>query len=512
MSELDKEYTPDASENTEAVEAFEDFEISADGEADSADVPEEIEEAGEADSADVPEEIEEAGEADSADVPEEVEEAEEADSADVAEEVEEIEEAEEADSADVAEEVEEAGEADSADVAEEVEEIEEADSADVPEEIEEAGEADSADVPEEIEEADSADVPEEVEEIEEADSADVPEDVEEIEEADSADVAEEVEEIEEADSADVAEEVEEIEEAEVSDEMFELFGNTDEVEEIGNASAAYAAFNAADDSGESEIDEDDYLDYDDTPRPKKIISGKTALITMLVTGFVTIGIIVTAVWLVFTTQKAMDISVVSFSDNFNACDTKQFSLGQFLGLELVSMSDADCTLSEQDIKDLSRGKTVSKFGDLVGITAKTRFGKIVSMDIEFEKALDKLDQPGAQYIVLLGNIMSGFKNDAHTSDEAFLIAYQLFNTRSRADNMGEDFNVSYLDDIAVYFDYSRISETQLFSDLAIHIENRNPRFVDPEKLDFSWLPFDFSSKDDADDVSASDIEVSQSDR
>ena len=416
MSELDKEYTPDASETPEEIEAFEDFEIAAEEAAASV---------------------------------------EETEAAEEAEPIEETEAAEEA---------------------------------------------------ELIEEAEAA---EEAEPIEEAEAA---EEDEPVEETEAAEEFEPVEEAEAAEEDEFVEEAEAVEEDEVSDEIFELYGNNDEVEEIGNASAAYAALNAVSDSEETEVEEEDYLDYDDSPRPKKLVSGKTAVITMLVTAFVTIGIIVTAACLAFTMQKDMNITVVSFSDNFNACDTKNFTLGSFIGVELVSMSDEDCTLSEKDISDLKHGKTVTKFNDLVNITADTRFGKIVSMDIEFEKALDKLDQPGGQYILLLGNVMSGFKKDTHNSDEAFLLAYQIFNNRLRAEEKGEYFNVSYLDGKAVYFDYAKINETELFSDLSIHIENMDSKIVDINKLDFSWLPFDFSSKKDADSQQNNAGNVSQSDK
>ena len=77
---------------------------------------------------------------------------------------------------------------------------------------------------------------------------------------------------------------------------------------------------------------------------------------------------------------------------------------------------------------------------------------------------------------------------------------------------GEDFNVSYMDDIAVYFDYSKISQSQLFSDLSVHIENKDTKYADVRKLDFSWLPFSSSSGDNAGKTQSHEVVVTQSDK
>ena len=257
-----------------------------------------------------------------------------------------------------------------------------------------------------------------------------------------------------------------------------------------------------------ESDEDDYLDYDDIPRPKKTVSGKTALITMLVTGIVTICLIVGAVILGIICKKDTGVSVISYSDKFNACDTNSFSLGQMMGAGLVSMSDAECSLSNEEITALKKGKTVTKFNKMLNLKADTRFGKIVSMDISFNSELNEQKESGITCMMLLGNAMSGFMDNIDSSDQAFITAYKILVEGSYpALEKGDRVYVYKTDDIAVYSDYSKMTESNDFSALTVHIENKDPKYIDTEKLDFSWLPFDFSSdkkSDNGTSVSASD--------
>ena len=58
----------------------------------------------------------------------------------------------------------------------------------------------------------------------------------------------------------------------------------------------------------------------------------------------------------------------------------------------------------------------------------------------------------------------------------------------------------------MYTDYSKMSVSNDFADLKVHIEHSEPKYIDAGKLDFSWLPFDLSSdkKSDSAAVSQSD--------
>ena len=450
MSEFDKEYISGSSQDSDTVEAFEDFEITAQEVEAAQKAVEEVEAAAEAEE-DAAEKIEVED-----DAAEEIEAAE-----DTAEEIE-VEE-------DTVEEIEVEDDA--------AEEIEAED--DAAQEIEEV-----EDAAEEIEAEDDA-----AEEIEAEDDA-----AEEIEAEDDA-----AEEIEAEDDA--AEEIEAVEEFPI---MIAASGSTqDDDEETEDT----------DESDTEEVDEDDYLDYNDAPRPKKLVSGKTAVITMLTTCLVTICVIAGAFWLGVTMKKDIGVSVVSYTDRFNACDTKVFTLGQLMGIELVSMSDADYTLSAKDISDFKNGQTIKKFSNLVNIQANTRFGKIVSMDITFDPALNDLENPSAMYMVLLGNAISGLYPNVNSSDTAFVAAYSVLVTNCyQAPKKGSEVYMYTMDDIAIYADYSKMAKTGLRSDVTIHIENKDPDIIDTEKLDFSWIPFDFSSDPKAGEGTASPSDVSPSDK
>ena len=346
-----------------------------------------------------------------------------------------------------------------------------------------------------------------VEEVEAAAEAeeDAAEEIEAEEDAAEEIEAEEdaAEEIEAEDDA--AEEIEEVEE--VEDEfpiMIAASGSTEDDDEETEDT---------DESDTEEVDEDDYLDYNDAPRPKKLVSGKTAVITMLTTCLVTICVIAGAFWLGVTMKKDIGVSVVSYTDRFNACDTKVFTLGQLMGIELVSMSDADYTLSAKDISDFKNGQTIKKFSNLVNIQANTRFGKIVSMDITFDPALNDLENPSAMYMVLLGNAISGLYPNVNSSDTAFVAAYSVLVTNCyQAPKKGSEVYMYTMDDIAIYADYSKMAKTGLRSDVTIHIENKDPDIIDTEKLDFSWIPFDFSSDPKPGEGTASPSDVSPSDK
>ena len=554
MSEFDKENTFDSAEKNEAVEAFDDFEMSLDdteASAESVEVFDEIEdvmaaveaveevesiredefdqetseepvEDEETDEPEEPMEVDEEDEEDeelieAVEADEEVEDDEEpAEAVEAAEEdeepietVEEVEEFEEP-----AEAVEEPAEAveEPAEAVEEVEEVEEpAEAVEAVEEVEEPAEA--VEAVEEVEEP--AEAVEEVEDEEPAEADEAVEDDEEPAETDEA-VEEDEEPIEAVEKVEDDEEEIDImsavaaldacadnqyDSAEIISEE-EFLSDTPEVVDDESAQTE-------DDSEKSEdaeeSDEDDYLDYDDIPRPKKTVSGKTALITMLVTGIVTICLIVGAVILGIICKKDTGVSVISYSDKFNACDTNSFSLGQMMGAGLVSMSDAECSLSNEEITALKKGKTVTKFNKMLNLKADTRFGKIVSMDISFNSELNEQKESGITCMMLLGNAMSGFMDNIDSSDQAFLTAYKILVEGSYpAANKGDRVYVYKTDDIAVYSDYSKMTESNDFSALTVHIENKDPKYIDTEKLDFSWLPFDFSSdKNSADGKSVS---------
>ena len=541
MSEFDKENTFDSAEKNEAVEAFDDFEMSLDdteASAESVEVFDEIEDVMAA--VEAVEEVEsiredefdqetseEPVEDEETDEPEEPMEVDEED-----EEDEELIEAVEAD-----EEVEEVE--DDEEPAEAVEAVEDEEPAEAVEEVEDE---ESAEAVEAVEDEESAETDEAVDEVEEP--AEAVEAVEEVEEP--AEAVEEVEDDEEPAEADEAveddEEPAETDEAvEEDEEPIEAVEKVEDDEEEIDIMSAVAALDACadnqydsaeiiseeeflsdtpevvddesaqteDDSEKSEdaeeSDEDDYLDYDDIPRPKKTVSGKTALITMLVTGIVTICLIVGAVILGIICKKDTGVSVISYSDKFNACDTNSFSLGQMMGAGLVSMSDAECSLSNEEITALKKGKTVTKFNKMLNLKADTRFGKIVSMDISFNSELNEQKESGITCMMLLGNAMSGFMDNIDSSDQAFITAYKILVEGSYpAANKGDRVYVYKTDDIAVYSDYSKMTESNDFSALTVHIENKDPKYIDTEKLDFSWLPFDFSSdKNSADGKSVS---------
>ena len=552
MSEFDKENTFDSAEKNEGVEAFDDFEMSIDDTEDSAEPVEVFDEIEDVMAAvEAVEEVEsiredefdqetseEPVEDEETDEPEEPMEVDEED-----EEDEELIEAVEADEA--AEEDEEPAEAveeveEVEEPAEAVEEVEDEEPAEAVEEVED--DEKPAEAVEEVEDEESAEADEAVEEDEEPIEA--VEAVEEVEEP--AEAVEEVEDDEEPAEADEAveddEEPAETDEAvEEDEEPIEAVEKVEDDEEEIDIMSAVAALDACadnqydsaeiiseeeflsdtpevvddesaqteDDSEKSEdaeeSDEDDYLDYDDIPRPKKTVSGKTALITMLVTGIVTICLIVGAVILGIICKKDTGVSVISYSDKFNACDTNSFSLGQMMGAGLVSMSDAECSLSNEEITALKKGKTVTKFNKMLNLKADTRFGKIVSMDISFNSELNEQKESGITCMMLLGNAMSGFMDNIDSSDQAFLTAYKILVEGSYpAANKGDRVYVYKTDDIAVYSDYSKMTESNDFSALTVHIENKDPKYIDTEKLDFSWLPFDFSSdKNSADGKSVS---------
>ena len=547
MSEFDNEYTAGAYERNEAVEAFDDFEMSGEEMADvetaeevfdTVEVPDDMEgvqaaveavEQVEAEAVDEqPEVIEEVAE-EAVEQPEVIEEvAEEAvEEPEVVEEV-----AEEAvEQPAVIEDVAEAA----VEQPEVVEEVAEA-AVEQPEVIEEVAE-EAVEEPEVVEEIteEAVEEPEVVEEVAEA-AVEQPEVVEEItEEVDEQpevveEVAEEaveqpevIEEVaEETDEQpevieEIAEEaVEENEEIGVSEEneveidimstiiaLENAAGDSNENQEAADAEESYAEVNTEQDEenenqeAAEEVSDDDYLDYDDTPRPKKIISGKAAVITMIVTGVVTIALIVGAVWMGITLKRDIGVTVASYSDRFNACSTKDFTLGELIGVELVSMSDESCTLSQNEINDLKAGKTVTKFNNLMNIKADTRLGKIVSMDITYDESLNEQKNPSVICMVLLGNALSGLFENIDSSDKAFITAYTaLVEKCYPATEKGSDVYVYDADNgISVYVDYSAMSKTGAYSDVMIHIENKDPNYIDTNKLDFSWLPFDFSSKD-----------------
>ena len=301
-----------------------------------------------------------------------------------------------------------------------------------------------------------------------------------VEEAEEAETVEEAEEAETVEEAEEAETVEEAEEAETVEETEEAAGTVEEADE---------------DETVEEVDEDDYLDYDDSPRPKTIVSGKAALITMLVTCFVTIGLIVGAVWMGLTVKRDIGVTVASFSDRFNACNTNQFALGAMLGADPVSMSDEECSLSEEDIAALKRGNTISKFNNMLNIKADIRLGKIVSMDITYDPSVNDQVKPSVTCILLLGNVMSGLSDGIKSSDNAFITAYTaLVEKCVPAPKKGSEVYVYNSEDgIALYACYSKMAETGSYSDVTYRIESQNPDYINTENLDFSWLPFDFSS-------------------
>ena len=491
MSEFDNEYKSDSFEKGEAVEAFEDFELSQD-ELDASsetyevfdeiDDYEEYDQNEEPEAADDPEEFVEDPEEFVEDPEEAVEEPEEA-----------VEDPEEAvvEPEEVVEEPEEVVE-EPEEIIEDPEEIIEEPEETVEEPVEIVEEPEEVvEVPEEADESDWA-----VEEAEEVDETvffpGEPDDEDEEIDIMSTIIALEngaanqKEEMDILDSEETgSDDIEEIEDEEpVSDDTYEKSESTDENED------------------------DDYLDYDNDSRSKKIVSGKAALITMLVTGIVTIGLIVAVVWMGITVNRDIGITVASYSDRFNACDTNSFSLGQVMGATIISMSDEDCTLSKKEINALKNGDTVTKFHNMMNIKADTRFGKIVTMDFSFTPVLNEQKEPGITSIVLLGNAMSGLIKNIDTSDKAFLVAYKaLLENSVPVAEKGNKVFVYKNDDISIYTDLSDMKNADDYSGLKVHIENKEPKFIDTDKLDFSWLPFNLSS-----DKSKTDTTVSQSDK
>ena len=531
MSEFDKENTFDSFNKSEAVEAFEDFEMSLDdieASSETVEVFDEIEsvmaaveaveevEAVREDETDeeayVFETTEETDKAveffgvdekanrseNSFETDEAIDQPEETDQD--AEEFEEAEEpVEEAEELDETEEpVQDAEELDETE--EPVEDAEELEEAEEP--VEDAEELDETEEPvEDAEELDETEEP--VEGAEELDETEEPvEDAEELDETEEAVEDEDKSEIDimstvmaleacadnQDDSANV------LDKDEFSSEDLEIVDDESTETENNNEKSEFA----------DEYDEDDYLDYDDHPRPKKTVSGKAALITMLVTGIVTICLIVGAFWMGLTVNKDIGITVASYSDRFNACDTNSFYLAQLMGASFVSMSDTECTLSNEEINALKKGNTVTKFNNMMNLKADTRFGKIVSMDISFNPELDEQKEPGITCMVLLGNAMSGLKDNIDTSDKAFLEAYNaIVNYSSPAPKKGDRVYVYHSDGISFYTDYSKMEGPNKYSDLQVHVENQDPKYIDTEKLDFSWLPFDFSSDKKTDDAAVS---------
>ena len=519
MSEFDNEYKSDSFEKGEAVEAFEDFELSQD-ELDASSETYEV-----FDEIDDYEEYDQNEEPEAADDPEEFVE----DPKEFVEDPEEfVEDPEEA----VVEPEEAVVEPEEAVVEPEEAVVEPEEVVEEPEEVvEEPKEV--VEEPEEVVE-EPEEIIEDPEEIIEEPEETVEEPVEIVEEPEEV-----VEVPEEADESDWA-----VEEAEEVDETVFFPGEPDdEDEEIDIMSTIIALENGAanqkeemdildsEETGSDDIEEiedeepvsddtyeksestdenedDDYLDYDNDSRSKKIVSGKAALITMLVTGIVTIGLIVAVVWMGITVNRDIGITVASYSDRFNACDTNSFSLGQVMGATIISMSDEDCTLSKKEINALKNGDTVTKFHNMMNIKADTRFGKIVTMDFSFTPVLNEQKEPGITSIVLLGNAMSGLIKNIDTSDKAFLVAYKaLLENSVPVAEKGNKVFVYKNDDISIYTDLSDMKNADDYSGLKVHIENKEPKFIDTDKLDFSWLPFNLSS-----DKSKTDTTVSQSDK
>ena len=541
MSEFEKENQSGAFEKNDAVEAFEDFEMSQDemdASADTYEVFDEIEETEEytettepiAESEEFDEFIEEADEFDEEteadDEPEEVEEPveetdepdEETEAANEPEEVEEPveetdepdEEIETVDESEVVEEsAEDADDSDAVEAADEPEEVEEP-----VEEADEEIESEASDEPEEVvesvEEADNAD-----EEIE-SEASDEPEEVvESVVDADEDETAlfdtekseDEIDIMSTIMALEAGTAAEHEEAANLQSEEKAVFDELEEVDEEAVEEAVEEDSTEEEAETADETDEDDYLDYDDTARPKKSVSGRAALITMLVTAFVTIGIIVGVVWFALTVNKDIGVTVVSYSDKFNACDTNSFYLGQVMGVSFVSMSDEECTLSAEEVSALKKGETVTKFNKMMNLKAETRFGKIVSMDISFNPELNQQKESSMTCMILLGNAMSGLMEGIDSSDKAFIEAYKaLVEASVPAPQKGDKVYVYKVGNVAMYTDYSKMSVSNDFADLKVHIEHSEPKYIDAGKLDFSWLPFDLSSdkKSDSAAVSQSD--------
>ena len=309
----------------------------------------------------------------------------------------------------------------------------------------------------------------------------------------ATDEAEETEESDEDAEDEVTDEAEESEETEESDEETE--DEADEIEEFDEESdeESEETEDEADEieDADEEVDEDDYLDYDeDKPRQKKIVSGRTAVFTMLLTGLFTIALIVGGFIFATTFPKDMGLSLVSYTDKFNACDTNDFTYAAMLGLDEVSYSDADITLSPDDRKALSKGKTVTKFDGMVNLKADVRFGKLVSMDISIDPAVDESEGASGLYMMLVGNMLSGFyPEQIMNSDECFMLAYTIITYASPDASLPENVYRYQIGDIAIDMDHTQIMESGKLSALSYHIANANPHYLDTSSVDVSWLPW-----------------------
>ena len=338
----------------------------------------------------------------------------------------------------------------------------------------------------------------------------------------------EAEEIEEA-AEEMEAEAEELDEAVEEAEEFVDFGafladveneavEEDDVEEIDDEAEEAEEAEEADET--EEVDEDDYLDYDDDkPREKKIVSGRTAVFTMLLTGLCTIALIVGAFVFATTFKKDIGLSVVSYSDKINACNTNDFTYAAMLGLGEVSYSDAEMMLTPADVKALSSGKTVTKFDGMVNLKAKVRFGKLVTMDITFDPAVDENEGASGYYMMLVGNVLSGFyPEQIANSDECFMLAYTIITYASPDASLPENVYRYQIGDVGIYMDHSKVMESGKLSDLSYHIENVDPHYLDTSTIDVSWLPWNkvkeeqpedddvvyVSDADDTPEVSGSD--------
>ena len=328
------------------------------------------------------------------------------------------------------------------------------------------------------------------------DEAEETEESDEDAEDEVTDEAEESEETEESDeeTEDEADEIEEFDE-ESDEEPEETEDEADEIEEFDEESdeESEETEDEADEieDADEEVDEDDYLDYDeDKPRQKKIVSGRTAVFTMLLTGLFTIALIVGGFIFATTFPKDMGLSLVSYTDKFNACDTNDFTYAAMLGLDEVSYSDADITLSPDDRKALSKGKTVTKFDGMVNLKADVRFGKLVSMDISIDPAVDESEGASGLYMMLVGNMLSGFyPEQIMNSDECFMLAYTIITYASPDASLPENVYRYQIGDIAIDMDHTQIMESGKLSALSYHIANANPHYLDTSSVDVSWLPW-----------------------
>ena len=504
--EINKVETP--KENTEqVVEAAEDVaEEAMEKAAEAAEMEKATEETESEEAAEETEAEEESEEADEeTEAEEESEEAAEEteaeeESEEAAEETEAEEESEEADEETEAEE-------ESEEVAEETEAEEESEEADEETEAEEESEEAAEETEAEEESEEAAEETEAEEESEEA--AEETEAEEESEEAaEETEVEEESEEV--AEETEVEEESEEADgETEAEEESEEVAEETEVEEESEEADGETEAEEESEEAAE-DFDDDDYLDYDeDETRPKKIVSGKTATVTMLITFCVSILVVVGAFLFGSKFQRSMNVGIVSYTDRFNSCRTNDFSYGSMLGIDTVSYSDEECTFTDKDIKDLKSGKTVTKFDGMVNIAANVRFGKLVSMDITFNSKIDDTENPSGYYTLLAGNAISGLVPDIDTSDYGFMLAYTVLSYSVPVEGR-EDVYMYQVDDMNFYVDYSKAMDTQSVKDISIHVESAKPHYIDTSSIDTSWLPWNkesdsnVSGSDASHNVSASD--------